>query len=200
MSLTRFAEYLLGLKNNHVSLSHLTSIHSDNDEYVSRLIRLIKKRNASVISSPLTTVFLNGRFDKYPKRRGLTRIKQLLKEGINVTLGHDDFQNPFFPFGYGDIIQALWLAILMEQASLKESEDWINLITKNSETEWYLSTINKPSQDLVILDSKSLREQFSTLSPRFMVIRTGKIIAYSNRSGEVILNGNKINPYSLIEF
>ena len=197
---TRFAEYLLGLKNNHVSLSHLTSIHSDNDEYVSRLIRLIKERNASVISSPLTTVFLNGRFDKYPKRRGLTRIKQLLKEGINVTLGHDDFQNPFFPFGYGDIIQALWLAILMEQASLKESEDWINLITKNSETEWYLSTMNKPSQDLVILDSKSLREQFSTLSPRFMVIRTGKIIAYSNRSGEVILNGNKINPYSLIEF
>lgn len=60
--------------------------------------------------------------------------------------------------------------------------------------------MNKPSQDLVILDSKSLREQFSTLSPRFMVIRTGKIIAYSNRSGEVILNGNKINPYSLIEF
>ena len=196
---TRFSEYLLGLKNNHVALSHLTSIHSDSDEYVSRLIKLIKKRNATVISSPLTTVFLNGRFDNYPKRRGLTRIKQLLREGVNVSLGHDDFQNPFFPFGYGDILQALWLAILMEQASLKEAEEWINLITKNSEKEWILSTNEKPSEDLVILDAKSLKEQFSTLSPRFMVIRKGKIVAYSNRSGEVIIGGNKINPYSLIE-
>jgi len=195
---TRFSEYLLGLRNNHVALSHLTSIHSDNDEYVSKLIKLIKKRNASVISSPLTTVFLNGRFDGYPKRRGLTRIKQLVDEGVNVALGHDDFQNPFFPFGFGDIIQALWMAILMEQVNLKDTEDWIGLITKNAEKEWILSSYLKPSDDIVILDAKSLREQFSTLSPRFMVIRKGKIIAYSNKSGEVILNGNKINPYELI--
>ncbi|MQL54408.1 amidohydrolase family protein [Acidianus ambivalens] len=195
---TRFSEYLLGLRNGHIALSHLTSIHSDNDEYVSRLIRLIKKRNASVISSPLTTVFLNGRFDKYPKRRGLTRIKQLLSEGVNVALGHDDFQNPFFPFGFGDIIQALWLAVLMEQANLKDAEAWIDLITRNAEIEWTLSTSFKPSEDIVILDAKSLREQLSTLSTRFMVIRKGKIIAYSNRSGEVFLNDSKINPYDLI--
>lgn len=130
---TRFSEYLLGLKSGHVALSHLTSIHSDSDEYVARLIKLIKKRNATVISSPLTTVFLNGRFDGYPKRRGLTRIKQLLNEGVNVALGHDDFQNPFFPFGFGDIVQALWMAILLEQLEFKE--DLVNLITENARKE-----------------------------------------------------------------
>lgn len=61
-----------------------------------------------------------------------------------------------------------------------------------------LSTSNPPSHDIVILDARSLREQLSTLSPRFMVIRKGKIIAYSNKSGEVIINGSKINPYELI--
>ena len=193
---TRFSEYLLGLKSGHVALSHLTSIHSDSDEYVARLIKLIKKRNATVISSPLTTVFLNGRFDGYPKRRGLTRIKQLLNEGVNVALGHDDFQNPFFPFGFGDIVQALWMAILLEQLEFKE--DLVNLITENARKEWVLSTSNPPSHDIVILDARSLREQLSTLSPRFMVIRKGKIIAYSNKSGEVIINGSKINPYELI--
>ncbi|BDC18883.1 amidohydrolase family protein [Acidianus sp. HS-5] len=193
---TRFSEHLLGLRNNHVALSHLTSIHSDSDEYTYRLIKLIKKRNATVISSPLTTVFLNGRFDRYPKRRGLTRIKQLLSEGVIVSLGHDDFQNPFFPFGFGDMVQSLWMAILLEQIEFRD--DLINLITENARKEWVLSTSKKPSEDIVILDAKSLREQLSTLSPRFMVIRKGKIIAYTNKSGEVILNGNKINPYDLI--
>ena len=193
---TRFSEYLLGLRNNHVALSHLTSIHSDSDEYVHRLIRLIKKRNATVISSPLTSVFLNGRFDRYPKRRGITRIKQLLKEGVNVALGHDDFQNPFFPFGYGDIIQALWAAILLDH--LDFGEGLISLITENARREWALSTQSLPSEDLVILDARSLREQLSTLSPRFMVIRKGRIVAYSNRSGEVIINGSKVNPYEIL--
>lgn len=156
----------MGLRNNHVALSHLTS------------------------------VFLNGRFDRYPKRRGITRIKQLLKEGVNVALGHDDFQNPFFPFGYGDMIQALWAAVLLDH--LNFSEGLISLITENARREWVLSTQSLPSEDLVILDARSLREQLSTLSPRFMVIRKGRIVAYTNRSGEVIINGSKVNPYEIL--
>ncbi|BCU71604.1 amidohydrolase family protein [Stygiolobus caldivivus] len=193
--LTRFTEYLLSLKQTHVALSHLTALHSASNEYSNRILGLIKKKNASVISSPLTTVYLNARYDSYPKRRGVTRIREMLKRGINVCLGHDDFQNPFFPLGFGDIIQALYLGILLEQ--IDPVDEVISLITVNSEREFSYAT--KPStDDLVILDAKSIREQLSTLASRFMVIRNNKVIAKTNKSGEVILDGNKFNPYSLI--
>ncbi|QGR19582.1 amidohydrolase family protein [Stygiolobus azoricus] len=193
--LTKFAEYLLSLRHTHVALSHLTALHSAPREYAERLMSLIKRKSASVISSPLTTVYLNSRYGDYPKIRGITRIKEMLERDINVCLGHDDFQNPFFPLGFGDIIQALYLAVLLDQ--INPVDEVINLITVNAEREF--SYASRPSKDdIVILDAKSIREQLSTLSSRFMVIRKGKIIAKTNKRGEVIVGGNTFNPFSLI--
>ncbi|BFH74048.1 amidohydrolase family protein [Sulfurisphaera javensis] len=183
---TKHSEYMLRVAKTHLALSHLTALHFYSDKYAKRLIKTIKEKNASVISSPLTAFYLNGG-NSYPMYRGLTRIKELLKEGINVCLGHDDIQNPFYPSGVGDMLQVLWMAMNIEK---EFDPSWINLITRNAEKEF-----GYKNEDYILVDVNSIEELISTLIPRRAVIRKGKIVAKSTIEMKVL----DLNPLSLIE-
>ena len=87
-----------GLKEK-VTASHTTAMGSYNDAYVYKLMRLLKMSDINFVANPLINMYLGGRFDTYPKRRGLTRVKELDAEGINVAFGEDDIKDPWDPMG-----------------------------------------------------------------------------------------------------
>src|SRR5699024_7942763 len=77
--------------------SHTTAMGSYNDAYTAKLFRLLKLSNINFVSNPLINIHLQGRFDTYPKRRGLTRVKEIQAAGMNICFGHDDIFDPWYP-------------------------------------------------------------------------------------------------------
>ena len=88
---------------DRVTASHTTAMHSYNNAYVLRLMRLLKMSRINFVANPLVNTHLQGRVDTYPKRRGITRVKELTAEGINVSFGHDDIFDPWYPMGTGSL-------------------------------------------------------------------------------------------------
>ena len=84
---------------DRVTASHTTAMHSYNNAYVVKLMRLLKMSRINFVANPLVNTHLQGRMDTYPKRRGITRVKELTQEGINVSFGQDDFFDPWYPLG-----------------------------------------------------------------------------------------------------
>ncbi|MCY0880409.1 MAG: amidohydrolase family protein, partial [Firmicutes bacterium] len=82
-----------------VTASHATAMGSYNDAYAAKLIRLIKTAGMHIVANPLDNIVLQGRYDSYPKRRGMTRVKELLQAGVVVAAGHDSIQDPWYPWG-----------------------------------------------------------------------------------------------------
>src|SRR5699024_7761820 len=91
--------------------SHTTAMHSYNDAYASRLFRVFRLSGINFVANPLVNIHLQGRFDRYPKRRGITRVKELLKSGLNVCFGHDDVFDPWYPLGTANMLQVLHMGL-----------------------------------------------------------------------------------------
>src|SRR6266481_4425481 len=108
---SRFVEVMaaetirLGMQGR-VTASHTTAMHSYDNAYADRLIRLVRVAGIHMVTNPLDNSVLQGRFDSYPIRRGFTRVKELLRAGVNVAIGHDSIMDPWYPLGYGDPLQA----------------------------------------------------------------------------------------------
>jgi cytosine/creatinine deaminase len=101
-----FETQRLGLQGR-VTGSHCTSMHSMDNYYVSKLIPLIAQSGVSVIANPLVNIHLQGRHDTYPKRRGMTRVPELMAAGVTVAMGHDDVQDPWYPLGSADMLEVV---------------------------------------------------------------------------------------------
>ena len=108
-----------------VTASHTTAMGSYNDAYTYKLFRLLKMSNINFVSNPLVNMHLGGRFDTYPKRRGLTRIKELDAANINVSFGEDDIQDPWNPLGNGNMLDSVSMGVyaahLMGYSQLQDS-------------------------------------------------------------------------------
>ncbi|GAC1386098.1 MAG: cytosine deaminase [Ktedonobacteraceae bacterium] len=116
-----------------VTASHCTAMHSYDNAYAFKLIRLLARAEVSVVANPFDNVVLQGRFDTYPKRRGITRVKELLAGGVNVALGHDSIMDPWFPLGKGDMLAAAQLALfLCHMSGFEEINEVLDLITTNA--------------------------------------------------------------------
>lgn len=102
--------YESGMKNR-ITASHTTSMHSFNNAYASKLFRILRMSNINFVANPLVNTHLQGRFDTYPKRRGVTRVKELLESGINVSFGHDDIFDPWYPLGDGNMIDVIHMGL-----------------------------------------------------------------------------------------
>ncbi|MBM7617974.1 cytosine deaminase [Weissella uvarum] len=102
--------YETGLKEK-VTASHTTAMGSYNDAYVYKLMRLLQMADLNFVSNPLINMYLGGRFDTYPKRRGLTRVKELDAAGLNVAFGEDDIKDPWYPMGNGNMLDVLHLGL-----------------------------------------------------------------------------------------
>src|SRR5439155_19392924 len=145
--------------------------HSYDNAYAFKLIRLLARAHVNVVANPFDNVVLQGRFDTYPKRRGITRVKELLAAGVNVSLGHDSIMDPWFPLGRGDMLAAAQLALFLCQMSgYDEINNTLNLITTNAARtlrieDSYGIEEGKPA-DFLILDTNTAFDALRLLPAR----------------------------------
>ena len=104
----------LGLEGR-VTGSHLTSMHSMDNYYVSKLLPLMAEARVHAVANPLINITLQGRYDTYPKRRGMTRVKELMQAGVNVAFGHDCVMDPWYPLGSHDMLDVAHMGLHVAQ-------------------------------------------------------------------------------------
>ena len=161
--------------------SHTTAMGSYNDAYTAKLFRLLKMSNINFVSNPLINIHLQGRFDMYPKRRGLTRVKEIQAAGMNICFGHDDIFDPWYPLGTGNMLQVLHMGIHAAQLmGYEEIINSIDLVTKNSAKtlhieEEYGIEAGKPA-NFIVLNADN----------EYDVIRKQAAVTHSYRNGKLI--------------
>ncbi len=175
----RAYEYGMG---ERVTASHTTAMHSYNNAYTYKLFRLLKLSNINFVANPLVNIHLQGRFDTYPKRRGITRVKELLEAGLNVCFGHDDIFDPWYPLGTGNMLQVLHMGLhICQMMGYSEINESLRLITQNSARamnilEEYGIEEGKPG-NLIILPAENGYDALRRQVPVLYSIRKGKVIA-----------------------
>lgn len=165
-----------------VTASHTTAMHSYNNAYVLRLMRLLKMSRINFVSNPLVNTHLQGRADTYPKRRGVTRVKELLAEGINVSFGHDDIFDPWYPMGNGSLRDVVFVGLHVTQ--MMGYEDIMNsyrLITTNAAKTLHISDhygieSGKPAS-FVVLDAEDYYEALNKNAAVLLSVKDGRKIA-----------------------
>ncbi len=177
-----------------VAGSHLTSMHSMDNYYVSKLIPLMAEAEINVIPNPLINIMLQGRHDTYPKRRGMTRVRELMDAGLNVSFGHDCVMDPWYSMGSGDMLEVGHMAIHVAQmAGIDDKKRIFEALTVNSAKTMGLAGYGLEkgcNADLVILQASDTLEALRLKPSRLAVIRRGKVIARSApRIGELFLDG-----------
>ncbi|HYL41905.1 MAG TPA: cytosine deaminase, partial [Ktedonobacteraceae bacterium] len=174
-----------------VTASHCTAMHSYDNAYAFKLIRLLARAQVNVIANPFDNVVLQGRFDTYPKRRGITRVKELLAGGVNVALGHDSIMDPWFPLGRGDMLAAAQLALyLCQMSGYEEINDVLDLITTNAAKtlriqDAYGIEEGKPA-DFLVLDAPSAFEALRLVPVRLHVFKAGREVARTSPGKSVL--------------
>lgn len=182
-----------GLKGR-VAGSHLTSMHSMDNYYVSKLIPLMAEAEINVIPNPLINIMLQGRHDTYPKRRGMTCVRELMDAGLNVSFGHDCVMDPWYSMGSGDMLEVGHMAIHVAQmAGIDDKKRIFDALTVNSARTMGIAGYGLKkgcNADLVILQANDTLEALRLKPNRLAVIRRGKVVARSApRIGELFLDG-----------
>lgn len=164
-----------------VTASHTTAMHSYNGAYTSRLFRLLKLSGINFVANPLVNIHLQGRFDTYPKRRGITRVKEMLEAEINVCFGHDDVFDPWYPLGTANMLQVLHMGMhVCQLMGYGQLDAGINLITHNSAHTLQLKEYGiqtGQSANMIILPAESGFDALRRQVPVRYSIRHGKVIA-----------------------
>ncbi|HZO75658.1 MAG TPA: cytosine deaminase [Ktedonobacteraceae bacterium] len=179
-----------------VTASHCTAMHSYDNAYAFKLIRLLARAQVNVVANPFDNVVLQGRFDTYPKRRGITRVKELLAGGVNVALGHDSIMDPWFPLGKGDMLAAAQLALfLCHMSGYEEINAVLELITGNAAKvlriqDRYGIEEGKPA-DFLMLDAPSAFEALRLVPARLHVFKGGRAVAHTSPGKSVVRRGNQ---------
>ena len=170
----------LGLEGR-VTGSHLTSMHSMDNYYVSKLIPLIAEAELHAVPNPLINIVLQGRHDSYPKRRGMTRVKELMAAGVNVSFGHDCVMDPWYSLGTHDMLEVASMALHVAQmTALEEMPRAFDAVTTGGARTLGLEGygLEKGSNaDFVILQAADRIEALRLKPARLFVVRRGKIVA-----------------------
>ncbi len=197
---SRFLEYLASktIKEKYqgrVTASHTTAMHSYNNAYAFKLFGVLKKAKINIIANPLDNIALQGRFDNYPKRRGMTRVKELLEAGINVGLGHDSVMDPWYPLGRYNMLQVAFVALnVAHMTGYEEMKRIFDAITYNSAKLMRMDDYGLEEgkkADLIVLNAKSDIDAIRLMADVLYVIRNGKVIA-RNTPASYELNGEKV--------
>lgn len=170
----------LGLQGR-VAGSHLTSMHSMDNYYVSKLIALMTEAEVSVIANPLINITLQGRHDTYPKRRGMTRVPELRKAGLTVAFGHDCVMDPWYSMGSGDMLEVASMGLHVAQMTSRDDiRACFDAVTtepaKIMGLEGYGIAVGN-NADFVVLQARDTIEAIRLRANRLYVIRRGNIIA-----------------------
>lgn len=170
----------LGLGGRAVG-SHLTSMHSMDNYYVSKLLPLIAEAGLAAIPNPLINIVLQGRHDTYPKRRGMTRVPEMLKAGIRVGFGQDCVLDPWYSLGAADMLDVAFMGLHVAQmTSPADMRLCFDMVTTESAAIMGLSDYGLEvgkTASLVILDAGNPVEAIRLRADRLCVIAKGKVVA-----------------------
>jgi len=170
----------LGMQGR-VTGSHLTSMHSMDNYYVSKLIPLMAEADLGVISNPLINIVLQGRHDTYPKRRGMTRVPELMAAGLTVALGHDCVMDPWYPLGTGDMLEVAHMGLHVAQMTGSDGiTACFRAVTENPAKLLHLDGYGlEPGchADLVVLQAADPVAAIRTRAARLFVLRRGAVIS-----------------------
>ncbi|MCE7567287.1 cytosine deaminase [Aliivibrio fischeri] len=184
---SRFVETVAALAHKFnmgekVTASHTTAMHSYNGAYASRLFRLLRMSGINFVANPLVNIHLQGRFDDYPKRRGITRVKEMLANNINVCFGHDDVFDPWYPLGTANMLQVLHMGLhvcqIMGYDQINQGLDLISYKsarTLNIQDNYGIEE-GKPG-NLIILPAENGFDALRRQVPVRFSIRHGKVIS-----------------------
>ena len=166
--------------------SHLTSMHSMDNYYVSKLLPLIAEAQLSVISNPLINIVIQGRHDSYPKRRGLTRVPEMLEYGILVGWGQDCVLDPWYSLGAAEMLDVAFMGIHVAQmTSQADMNRCFDMVTHENarimELEGYGLDAGM-NASFVVLDAGDPVEAIRLRSNRLLVVSNGKIVARRTRN------------------
>ncbi len=170
----------LGL-TGRVTGSHLSSMHSMDNDYVNRLIPLMVQANLRVVANPLINITLQGRQDTYPKRRGMTRVPELLQAGLTVAFGQDCVMDPWYSLGSGDMLEVAHMGLHVAQMTSQFAmRDCFSAVTTSGAEVMGLTDYGLAPgarADLVLLQARDPIEAIRLRATRLVVIRGGKVIA-----------------------
>lgn len=170
----------LGLQGR-VTGSHLTSMHSMDNYYVSKLLPLMAEAKLTAIANPLINITLQGRHDSYPKRRGMTRVPELLAAGVPVAFGHDCCMDPWYALGSADLLEVAHMGVHVAQmTSLEGIAACFRAVTETPARILHLEGYGlEPGcrADLVVLQASDPMEAIRLKANRLLVLRAGKTIA-----------------------
>jgi cytosine/creatinine deaminase len=172
--------------------SHTTAMHNYNNDYAFKLMGILKKAEMNMITNPFDNSVLQNRTDGYPRKRGHTRVDELLAKNINVCIGHDSIMDPWYSMGKGNMIAA---ANLLAHTAQLNGHDQISqlmdmITTRSAKTmgieDSYGLEKGKPA-DIIILDASSDAEAVRLISECLYVIRKGKVISKTEPAKRMLL-------------
>ncbi|MEO0535552.1 MAG: cytosine deaminase [Cyanobacteria bacterium P01_A01_bin.123] len=167
---------------SRVTASHTTAFGSYNNAYALKLMGFIQRTAINFIANPLINITLQGRTDSYPKRRGVTRVKELWQVGQNVSLGHDCIQDPWYSLGTGNMLEVAWMALhLCQMTGRDEINACYDMVTTHAAQTLNLSDHygiceGKPA-NLIVLDARDRYDALLRRPPAHYVIAQGKLLA-----------------------
>ncbi len=179
-----FEAQRLGLQGR-VNGSHCTSMHSMDNYYVSKLIPLIAESGVSVIANPLINITLQGRHDTYPKRRGMTRVPELMAAGVNVAFGHDCVMDPWYGMGSADMLEVAHMGLHVAQmTSQKGIRACFEAVTANAAKVMHLRGYGLEAgcdASFVLLQARDTVEAIRLRANRLKVWRKGRTLSRTQR-------------------
>ena len=168
---------------DRVTGSHLTSMHSMDNYYVSKLLPLMAEAEINVVANPLINITLQGRHDTYPKRRGMTRVPELMDAGVKVAFGHDCVMDPWYSLGSADMLEVASMGLHVAQLTgVEQMKSCFRAITEIPAAILGLEGYGLEkgcNADLVILQAADPVEALRLKANRLFVIRRGRIISSS---------------------
>jgi cytosine/creatinine deaminase len=198
-----FETQRLGL-HGRVTGSHLTSMHSMDNYYVTKLLPLLAEAQLNVVANPLINITIQGRHDSYPKRRGMTRVPELLAMGLNVAFGHDCVMDPWYSLGAADMLEVahmgLHVAQMTGQAAMRQCFDAVTRApARILQLEGY-GIAPGCNADFVLLQARDPVEAIRLRATRLAVYRRGKRIAGTPAHTAVLdLPGRPANTAFMID-
>lgn len=172
--------YETGL-GDHVTASHTTAMGSYDDAYCYKLFRLLQMANVNFVCNPEVNLHLGGRFDTYPKRRSMTRIKELSEAGINVSFGEDDIKDPWYPMGNGNMLDQVQIGILAGQLmGYTQIQNAYQFVTNNAAKTLHISdhygiAVGKPA-NCTLLNQTNFYDALNEHAEVLYSIRQGRIL------------------------
>jgi cytosine/creatinine deaminase len=181
---------------SRVTASHTTAFGSYDDAYAFKLMGFVARSTINFVANPLINITLQGRYDTYPKRRGITRVKELWQNGLNVSLGYDDIMDPWYPLGTGGMLQPAHMAVhACHMTSRKEVTACFDMVTENAATTLGLKDYGIAegrAADLVLVDALDKWDAIRRLATTTLVVKGGEIVA-ETRPPEARLMGEVVD-------